>query len=277
MIEPLGEHGHEAVAVDLPCDDPDAGLDAYADAIAAAVPAEAEDVVLVGHSLGGLPLSLVATRRPVGAIVYLSAFIPLPGQSMADQFGASPEPILLMEGGRESDELGRSFWKDPAVTARVLYPDLDAADAEWAFSRLRPQAQLSQTEQHPTGLPEVRSVSIVGSQDRALNPDWSRRVTRERLGHRAHRDRGRALLDDHPPGAARRDAQRGHGYGLHPAARAAVAGDARPTINGIGTLKPGPDRVDLKRDASARQAFSLGRRVCGGGRPARLRGQWGWR
>jgi pimeloyl-ACP methyl ester carboxylesterase len=180
---PLRERGHESVAVDLPSDDPEAGLDAQARAIADALSDVDDEVVIVAHSASGLVAPLVPALRPVRSIVYLAAFLPVPGQSMADQFKASSEPIILFEGGgREIDELGRSFWAEADAAARQLHPDLSTSDAERAFARLRPQAQLSQMEPHPAGLPEVAVASIVCANDRVVNPDWARRVTRERLG-----------------------------------------------------------------------------------------------
>ncbi len=182
LEEPLRERGHESVAIDLPSEDPDAGLEAQAQAIADALVDADEDVIVVAHSAAGLVAPLVAALRPVRGIVYLTAFIPVPGQSMADQFAASSEPIILFEpGGRQMDELGRSFWSDEREAARQLHADLSASDAQSAFARLRPQAQLSQREPHPSGLPEIPVASIVCTDDRVLSPDWARRVTRERL------------------------------------------------------------------------------------------------
>lgn len=182
LLAPLEARGHGAVAVDLPAEDLDAGLDAYADVVAAFLAPVEGDVVVVGHSLNGLILPLVAARRPVAAIVYLTAFIPLEGRSMNDQFAASPEPILLFAERPVPDGHGRSHWPDEAVATRTLYPDLTPEDAHWAFSNLRPQAPTSQREPHPAGLPPVPAVSIVGTRDTGVNPEWSRRVTRERLG-----------------------------------------------------------------------------------------------
>jgi pimeloyl-ACP methyl ester carboxylesterase len=182
LEEPLRKRGHESLAIDLPSDDPEAGLDAQAHAIADALADTDEDVIVVAHSAAGLVAPLVPALRPVRGIVYLTAFIPVPGQSMSDQFAASSEPIILFEpGGREMDELGRSFWSDEREAARQLHPDLSPDDARSAFARLRPQAQLSQEEPHPTGLPDVPVASIVCTGDRVLSPDWARRVTRERL------------------------------------------------------------------------------------------------
>jgi pimeloyl-ACP methyl ester carboxylesterase len=182
LLEPLRALGHDAVAMDLPSDDPDAGLDAYADAVAAALDHVDGDVVIVAHSMTGLVLPHVAARRPVRAVVYLAGFVPVAGQSMADQFASSPEPILLFDGGREVDDRGLSHWPDRDATARILYSDLDPADAAWAFAHLRAQAQKPQREPHPESLPLTGAVSIVCSRDRIVNPEWSRRVTRERLG-----------------------------------------------------------------------------------------------
>ena len=181
LLEPLERRGHRAVAVDLPGEDPAAGLDADADTIATAL-AGVEDVVVVAHSLNGLVAPLVAARRPVRALVYLAAFVPVEGQSMNDQFRRSPEPILLFEERPAADEQGRSHWPDEAVATRALYPDLTREDARWACARLRSQSPTTQKEPHPAGLPRVHADYFVCSEDTAVNPEWMRRVARERLG-----------------------------------------------------------------------------------------------
>jgi pimeloyl-ACP methyl ester carboxylesterase len=180
MIEPLRERGHGTIAVDLPCDDVEAGLDATAD-VAAGFLIE-DDVVVVGHSLSGLVLPLVAARRPVRALVYLCAFVPAEGKRMGDQFRESPEPIVTFPVPPEGDAEGRSIWPDEAVARRSLYPDLSEADARWAFERLRPQAPTTQRERHPSALPDARTVSIVCGRDAVVSPGYSRRAARERLG-----------------------------------------------------------------------------------------------
>ena len=181
VVGPLRERGHEVVVPDLPSEDTELGLDDYADTIDRAL-GDAEDVVLVPHSLGGLVGPVVAARRPLRALVYVAGLIPQPGMSFSDQLGAEPERVLLFEGGRAIDELGRSHWPDPEATGRIMYPDLDPEDARWAVERLRPQAQRSQNEPSPAPPAGLRVESIVGTKDRVVSPDWSRRVARERLG-----------------------------------------------------------------------------------------------
>jgi pimeloyl-ACP methyl ester carboxylesterase len=181
LIGPLEERGHEVVTPELPSEDPGLGLEDYADVIEREL-GDADDVVLVPHSLGGLVGPVVAVRRPLKALVYLSALVPEPGLSFGDQLSASEERVLLFDGGREIDGEGRSHWPDIDATARIMYPDLAAADARWAAGRLKPQAQRSQAEPSPDPPAGLRVESIFGTEDRVVNPAWSRRTARGRLG-----------------------------------------------------------------------------------------------
>ena len=178
---PLGDRGHEVVVPDLPSEDTEFGLGDYADTIERAL-GDADDVVVVPHSLGGLVGPVVAARRPLRALVYVCALVPEPGLSFSDQLAASEERVLLFEGGREVDDQGRSHWPDPDTTASTMYPDLSPEDARWAVEHLRRQAQKSQGEISPAPPPGLRTESIVGAYDRLVSPAWSRRVARERLG-----------------------------------------------------------------------------------------------
>jgi pimeloyl-ACP methyl ester carboxylesterase len=181
LLDPLRERGHEVVTPELPSEDTELGLQDYADTIDGAL-RNADDVVLVPHSLGGLVGPVVARRRPLRALVYVSALIPEPGLSFSEQLSAESEPVLVFEGGREVDDEGRSYWPDPEATARIMYGDLAPQDARWAAERLRPQAQRSQAEPSPAPPEGLRVGSIIGANDRVVSPSWSRRVARERLG-----------------------------------------------------------------------------------------------
>ena len=182
LLAPLEQRGHGALAIDLPIDDPDAGFDAYADLAAAFLAPVEDDVIVVGHSLVGLAAPLVAARRPVRAIVYLCAFLPLEGRSLDDQFAASTLPLLIFKERPQADDQGRSYWPDEAAARRGLYPDLTDEDAAWAYPQLRPQSQTGARQPHPPGLPPVRAVSMIGAYDAVVNPEWSRVVAQERLG-----------------------------------------------------------------------------------------------
>ena len=181
LVGPLQDRGHEVVVPELPSEDPELGLEDYAETIHGAL-GDADDVVVIPHSLGGLVGPVIANRRPLKALVYLNALVPEPGLSFGDQLSASAERVLLFEGGREVDDEGRSHWPDPEATARIMYGDLSPDDAGWAAERLRPQAQRSQTEISPAPPDGLRTESIIGTVDRIVSPPWSRRVARERLG-----------------------------------------------------------------------------------------------
>jgi pimeloyl-ACP methyl ester carboxylesterase len=81
-VEPaLVDAGHRVVIVDLPCTDPSATLQDYADTVMAAIDG-LECVVLVGHSFGGAVISLVREQRPDTALVFVTAVALEPGQSL---------------------------------------------------------------------------------------------------------------------------------------------------------------------------------------------------
>src|ERR1700691_2739565 len=71
----LRQAGHEVVAMDLPIEDGSASFEDYADVVCASLDGYGDDVVVVGHSFGGLTIPLVAARRPVRHLVYLCALV----------------------------------------------------------------------------------------------------------------------------------------------------------------------------------------------------------
>ncbi|HYM56772.1 MAG TPA: alpha/beta hydrolase [Solirubrobacteraceae bacterium] len=177
--------GHEVLAVDLPCDDAAATFTTYADLVVRALEGEPEDVVVVGHSLGGLTIPLVVARRPVRRLVFLCALIAAPGKSFDEQFAA--ERGMLIPGHAaglgERDEQGRRGWVDFELTRATLYADCTETDVRAAFERLRPQARAPHAEPCPLdALPDVERSYVVCADDRIVDPDWSRRAARERLG-----------------------------------------------------------------------------------------------
>src|SRR5579859_3414096 len=76
----LEEAGCEAVAVDLPAEDEQAGLKDYADLVISAIGARS-NVILVGQSLGGFTAPLVCARGSIRSLVLVNAMIPQPGET----------------------------------------------------------------------------------------------------------------------------------------------------------------------------------------------------
>jgi pimeloyl-ACP methyl ester carboxylesterase len=180
----LQRAGHAVATMDLPCDDGTASFDTYADVVCAALEGYGDDVVLVGHSLGGHTIPLVASRRPVRRLVYLCAVVPDIGRSLFDQLqDASPPMNPDCRKGLERDGQKRRIWVDLSVARDLLYADCDEQTVEAALKRLRPQADHPQ--KYPLPLSEFPSVPcsyVVCTEDRMILPEWSKRVARDRIG-----------------------------------------------------------------------------------------------
>ncbi|HLF42300.1 MAG TPA: alpha/beta hydrolase [Acidimicrobiia bacterium] len=178
----LTQRGQRVVTVDLPIDDPDAGLLAYRDSILQAAEG-LESPVVVGHSMGGAIIPLVAESRPISRLVFLSAFVPSPGRSL-NQLRASEPLETYRLTNVEFHDLGNRVWTIGAATARELFfHDVSDELASWAQQLLRPQSYGVFDEASPLrAWPDVSSAYIVCGQDRALDPEWSRATARDRLG-----------------------------------------------------------------------------------------------
>jgi pimeloyl-ACP methyl ester carboxylesterase len=151
LAQGLEQRGHQAVAVELPCEE--IGLDVHA---YARVVGPQPDAIVVGHSLGGLTIAHVPALRRV----YLAALLPVEGvyrDAFADGFGGSVR-----------DELDRSYWPDADTCAARLYPDCTRKQTDWAFARLRRQARIEPvTTQFGGG-----EVVIATMRDAAVDPAW---------------------------------------------------------------------------------------------------------
>jgi hypothetical protein len=185
LIPILEGLGHRAFAMDLPCEDPTAGAERYAEVVDRALPL-ASDLVLVGHSLAGLTVPLVAARRPVQRLIFLCALVPEFKRSLADQVAADPElyhPVLRSHPGRVTGPDGTVWFRDAAAAREVFCQDCTPEDVSWLFAHLRPQAAAPRREPCPlSAWPAGDKAYILCREDRAISPAWSRRVARDRLG-----------------------------------------------------------------------------------------------
>jgi pimeloyl-ACP methyl ester carboxylesterase len=181
--------GHRWSAPDLPLDDPHGASD-WADAVINTVPAGAEDVIVVGHSLGGLAVPVVATRIPVRRMVFLAAMVPVPGRSYVEVMADEPDAITVpgaaeqvageAEPTREVDAGATMPW---SMARASFYQDLPEDIARRAWRRLRSQGFTSFTERCPLATwPDVPSTYVMATEDQAVSPQWSRRIAHGRLG-----------------------------------------------------------------------------------------------
>jgi pimeloyl-ACP methyl ester carboxylesterase len=104
----------------------DVGLDTHiADVANLMIWENLRDVVLVGHSYGGVVARHVADRMPdrIRSLIYLDAFVPENGKALLD---------YMPDNGKSSRELAAAYgdgWKLPPIPASVLA--VNAADAAW--------------------------------------------------------------------------------------------------------------------------------------------------
>jgi len=93
------------------------------------------DIVLVGHSYGGMVITGAAEKLGgrIAHLVYVDAFVPGDGDSL---YGLTGQTVVDIDGP------GGDEWAVPPV-ARAWESD---ADAEWATARRRPQPVACMTE-----------------------------------------------------------------------------------------------------------------------------------
>lgn len=166
------------VTPDLPVDDDTAGAAVWAaaaiDAIDAAVGPSDPDVVVVGHSIAGLCLPVIADRRRIRRMVFLSALVPVPGEAFADRLAQHPEILPFVVRVADIGEEAAFSWESVRDT---FYHDCPEAIARRAFGQLRTQSVTVFVERCPIDeWPPVATTSIVMRHDRVVSPQWSREV-----------------------------------------------------------------------------------------------------
>ena len=184
--------GHDAIALDLPITDPRAGLRQYADAMVRGLEHVQEPVVIVAQSAGGHTAALIPALRPVLRVVYLTAFVPIPGQPFWVRHPGQPlssctgDDVELVspafraliqdrgDGTSELDVRGLAAFLAGEGMAEYVIPLLTPM--------LRPNGVRAFEEPWPLqALPQVPSSYLLGSADPVLPPDTQRKFA-ARLG-----------------------------------------------------------------------------------------------
>jgi pimeloyl-ACP methyl ester carboxylesterase len=177
LVRELERRGHEAIAVDIPEQDPALGLPEYADIVVAAIDGR-DGVVLVAQSLGGFTAPMVATRVPVAMIVLVNAMIPLPGETP----GAWWDDV---ESGAARRAADAAAGRDGAFDLETYFLH-DLSDEARAVLFARPAYEPSNTPfDQPCEFerwPDVPTKVLIGADDRFFPADFQRRVAKDRLG-----------------------------------------------------------------------------------------------
>jgi pimeloyl-ACP methyl ester carboxylesterase len=154
----LGERAHLAT--------PATNLDTHVADVAAVLHYEdLHDVVLVGHSYGGMVITGVADRAPerIGQLVYLDAFVPRAGESMLDLVPAD-ERARYEEAARARGD----GWRVPPPLPDPLPPGLPPEEV-WSVARMLPHPLATMTqplhlEHDPPPLPRTYLLCTEGKE-----------------------------------------------------------------------------------------------------------------
>ncbi len=175
VIPLIREGGHDAIAVDLPGDDPHAGLAAYADIVTRASEGRSA-IILVAQSLAGFTAPLVCARTPVAMLVFVNAMIPKPGETAGAWWGATGaiearQQAAARHGYPSEFDAQTYFLHDVPQDVLRAGPKPPREEAETIF------AEPCQFQRWP----DIPIHVLAGREDRFFPVEFQRRVARERL------------------------------------------------------------------------------------------------
>jgi pimeloyl-ACP methyl ester carboxylesterase len=164
--------GHEAIAVDLPGDDRNSGLAAYADIVIRAI-AKRSDVILVAQSLAGFTAPLVCVRM----VVFVNAMIPEPEETAGAWWGATGavearEQAATRRGYATEFDVGTYFLHDVSQDVLRTGPEQPREEADAVFG------EPCRFERWP----DIPIHVLAARDDRFFPVEFQRRIARERLG-----------------------------------------------------------------------------------------------
>jgi pimeloyl-ACP methyl ester carboxylesterase len=192
LVPHLEEAGCDVVVPELPCDDPEAGIERYVATVEADLAGRSQPPVVVGSSFGAVTACVFAARHRVRALVTVCGLVPRPGHAIAEDGAEMTQPAFATAVDPNPD--GSTTFR-PQAARELVFHGSDPVLAREAASRLRRQAALPITEPCPfEAMPDVPRVGIVSGEDRLMRPEWLDRVVRDRLGVEP-----RVLDGDHTP------------------------------------------------------------------------------
>lgn len=162
----------DPIALELPGEDPAAGLPEYVD-IAVEAAREHDDVVVVAQSLGGFTALPACERLGVRHLVLLNAMIPLPGETAGEWWGNTGSGEAMRQAARErgyTEEFDDDVYFFHDVDPAILATGEESGEKDIVF-----EAPCEFSVWPPT--------TVLASVDDRLFPlAFQRRVARERIG-----------------------------------------------------------------------------------------------
>ena len=179
IIPLLQQAGHKAIALDLPGHGRDwtapreISLQRYVESVCNVLDAQAESVILVGHSRGGIVISQTAEHRSdkIRTLVYLAAFLIPNGETLMTTAHSDPDS-LINSNTVVNQEQGSTMLKAEAFRD-ALYGDCSQEDIVLATALLTPEpiapsaTPLCLSEEHFGRIPRVYIETL---QDKGVTP-----------------------------------------------------------------------------------------------------------
>jgi pimeloyl-ACP methyl ester carboxylesterase len=176
LVPLIKSAGQGAIAVDLPSDDPEAGLAEYARLVSNAADGHG-NVVLVAQSLGGFTAPMAAAKTDVQAMVFVNAMIPEPGETANEWWEATG----WQEARLAAAERG-GYPAEVDLEAYFLHdvpPDVAASGEQYQ----RPESEAAFASVCDFGAwPRVPIKVAAGVEDRFFPASFQQAVARDRLG-----------------------------------------------------------------------------------------------
>ena len=174
LVDELARRGHRGIAVDLPCEDDSADLDAYADAVVSQHRYDGEPPIVVAHSFGGFTGALACTRVDASALIYVSAMIPRPGERPDDWWGATDcavaQRLAAANGNYDLDDVNELYYN--GVDAAIVVQEVERGQSGTPSGQPWPASEL----------PPIPTRFVLFGDDRFFPEQFMRGVVADRLG-----------------------------------------------------------------------------------------------
>jgi pimeloyl-ACP methyl ester carboxylesterase len=176
VVPLLQEAGHRAIPVDLPAEDPAAGLAEYAQLVIEAA-GGSSTVILVAQSLGGFTAPLAAVKTDVRALVFVNAMIPLPSETPGEWWDATgweeARRVAAERSGYPTEfDLDTYFLHDVPPEVAAAGERYQRAESDSVFASVCDFGDW----------PRVPTKVAAGAGDRFFPASFQRAVAKDRLG-----------------------------------------------------------------------------------------------
>lgn len=183
VADRLRDQGHPVQTPDMPGHGRDPGwladqtMTDYVNCLLDLVDESSYPVTFVGHSMGGAIATAVASNRPrkVERIIYLTAYIPIDGESVGDVVKSDPASHVKVDRV-DIEGLGAVSLKSGTIKD-AFYNDADDRMLGFAEDRVQLQSPIPfrhRFELNDIALKTISKAAIICTQDRAISPGHQR-------------------------------------------------------------------------------------------------------